>query len=104
MEIDVTTQLFDLTRDITPTAGGDVLVQVGQVYCVPPSDDDDDDDCKGRAYGATIRIIDSGAAGTVINWTAKGTDNCGNTTAIHCSTTVLEDEDDYHDHPWWWRH
>ena len=24
MEIDVTTQLFDLTRDITPTAGGDV--------------------------------------------------------------------------------
>ncbi|MDP7396468.1 MAG: hypothetical protein QF541_06345 [Lentisphaeria bacterium] len=42
----------------------------------------------------------------MINWTAKGTDNCGNTTAIHCSTTVLEDEEedeeDYHDHPWWW--
>jgi len=87
----------------------DVRVQVGQVYCVPPGDDDDDDDdddCKVRAYGATIRVIDSGEAGTVINWTARGTDNCGNTTTINCSVTVLEDEDDddddYHDHPWWW--
>jgi hypothetical protein len=88
----------------------DVRVQVGQVYCVSPGDDDDDDDddddCKVRAYGATIKVIDSGAAGTVINWTARGTDNCGNTTTINCSVTVLEDEDDddddYHDHPWWW--
>ena len=95
---------------------GDVRVQVGQIYCVlqgnDDDDDDDDDDCKVSAAGATIKVISSGAAGTVINWTAKGTDKCGNTTTINCSVTVLEDEDDdedddhyhdhYHDHPWWW--
>ena len=91
-------------------ACGDVRVQVGQIYCVLPGDDDDDDDddCKVSASGATIKVNSSGAAGTVINWTAKGTDKCGNTTTINCSVTVLEDEDDdedddhYHDHPWWW--
>ena len=99
----------------------DVWVQVGPIVCVPPGDDDDDDDndhhpwwwhdddddddCKVRVDGATIRIIKSGAAGTVINWTVKGTDECGNTSTIDCSITVLEDKDDHdhhhHHHPWW---
>jgi hypothetical protein len=96
----------------------DVRIKVGWIVCLPPpgDDDDDDDDCKVSAHGATIKVIDSGAPGTVISWTAKSADDCGNITAVSCSVTVLEaeeeeeEEDDDHDHghgydhdkPWWW--
>ncbi|HCN07565.1 MAG TPA: hypothetical protein DIT01_06495, partial [Lentisphaeria bacterium] len=95
----------------------DVRIKVGWIVCVPPpgddDDDDDDDDCKVRAYGATITVLDSGDPGTVINWTAKATDDCGNIVAVNCSVTVLEaeeeeeEEEDHghgsgHDKPWWW--
>ncbi|MFM1551172.1 MAG: hypothetical protein ACKJSG_17340, partial [Lentisphaeria bacterium] len=103
-------------------------VEIVRVICTPPPGDDDDDDddhhrhpwwwpahdhdvddCKVRVRGATIKIIESGAPGTVINWTAKATDACGNTTTVDCSVTVLKDKDkdkhDYSDHPRspWWR-
>jgi predicted RNA-binding protein YlqC (UPF0109 family) len=92
----------------------DVRIKVGWIVCVPPpgDDDDDDDDCKVRARGATITVLNSGDPGTVINWTAKATDDCGNIVAVNCSVTVLEgekeeedDDDDHHHHhdkPWWW--
>ena len=97
----------------------DVRIKVGWIICLPPpgdDDDDDDDDCKVKAEGATITVLDSGSPGTVISWTAKATDDCGNITAVSCSVTVLEaeeeeeEEDDDHDHdhghghdkPWWW--
>jgi hypothetical protein len=95
-----------------------VRVKVGWIISVPPpgDDDDDDDDSKVRAKGATITILESGDPGTVINWTAKATDDCGNIVAVSCSVTVLEaeeeeEEEDDHDHdhghghgdkPWWW--
>ncbi len=92
-------------------------VKVGWIVSVPPpgDDDDDDDDSKVKAKGATITILDSGSPGTVINWTAKSIDDCGNISAVSCSITVLEkekehgdygdhDDDDDGDHPWWKRH
>ncbi len=100
-----------------------VRVKVGWIASVPPpgdDDDDDDDDSKVQAKGATITILESGSPGTVINWTAKSIDDCGNLSSVSCSITVLEiekkdddhgdhdddddhhhDDDDHHHHPWW---
>jgi hypothetical protein len=95
-----------------------VRIKVGWIAIMPPpgDDDDDDDDSKVKAKGATITILDSGSPGTVINWTAKSIDDCGNISAVSCSVTVLEkegghghghgddDDDDDGHHPWWGHH
>ena len=92
----------------------DVRIRVGWIVCLPPPGDDDDDDvadCKVSAHGATIKVISTGAPGTVISWTAKAADDCGNITAVNCSVTVLEaeeeeeekEEKEEHGHPWWWQ-
>ena len=84
-----------------------------QVTTIYGDDDDDDDDPEGvvvEVDGATITIINSGAVGTVIGWTAQGTDDCGNTTTVDCSIMVIEPvvieddevaDDDADDLPWW---
>ena len=86
-----------------------------QVTTIYGDDDDDDDDNEGvivEVDGATVTILKSGGIGTVIGWTAQGTDDCGNTTMVDCSVTVVEEDeveedevaagDDEPDElPWW---
>ncbi len=85
-----------------------------QVTTIYGDDDDDDDDSDGvivEVDGATVTIIKSGDVGTVIGWTAQGTDDCGNTTTIDCAITVVEeieeeeeeevDDDTDEELPWW---
>jgi len=134
-EIDDEDEEVSFTATSTDACSG-VTTQVGWLVCIEPSvdeaelpwwyeyepcqvttiygdDDDDDDDNEGvvvEVDGATITIIKSGEIGTVIGWTAQGTDDCGNTTMVDCSVMVVEeevvDEDEVADGeeeelPWW---
>jgi len=133
-EIDDEDEEVSFTATSTDACSG-VTTQVGWLVCIEPSvdeaelpwwyeyepcqvttiygdDDDDDDDQEGvvvEVDGATVTIIKSGEIGTVIGWTAEGTDDCGNTATVDCSVMVIEEEvveddevaDDEEELPWW---